>query len=117
MQVADRYQAAYDPGVPRHLAYPEVTLQSLLERTARERPDAIATVFGGAIGGRCIDARLTYRDIAALAEVVKAFVVLRPGASATAKEMADHCRVVPRRKERGAGLAPRASGHVRCRGR
>ncbi len=68
MQAPDRYQAAYDPGVPRHLTYPEIPLHALLERTARERPDAAATIFGGAVAGRCLDAALTYGQLDALAD-------------------------------------------------
>ncbi|HEX9437802.1 MAG TPA: long-chain fatty acid--CoA ligase [Candidatus Limnocylindria bacterium] len=52
----------------RHLTYPEIPLHALLERTARERPKAIATIFGGAVGRRCIDASLTYHEIDGLAD-------------------------------------------------
>jgi long-chain acyl-CoA synthetase len=68
MQSAVHREAPYDPGVPRHLDYPAVPLHALLERTARERPDAVATIFGGAVGGRCVDAELSYREIDTLAD-------------------------------------------------
>jgi long-chain acyl-CoA synthetase len=61
--MARRWEAAYDPGVPRHLTYPEIPLHALLERTARDHPEAVATVFGGAALGRCIDAPMTYREM------------------------------------------------------
>jgi long-chain acyl-CoA synthetase len=68
MQLPDQFAARYDPGVPRHLTYPTVPLHALLERTAHERPDAVATIFGGAVGRRCIDASLTYHEIDGLAD-------------------------------------------------
>jgi len=61
-------EAAYDPGVPRRLVYPDVPLHALLERRAQESPAAVATVFGGAVGRRCVDAPLTYRQLDALAD-------------------------------------------------
>ncbi|HEV8534936.1 MAG TPA: long-chain fatty acid--CoA ligase [Candidatus Limnocylindria bacterium] len=64
----DRWEKAYDEGVPRHLVYPEVPLHSLLERTARERPHTVATIFGGAVAGRCVDAAMTYREVDELAD-------------------------------------------------
>jgi long-chain acyl-CoA synthetase len=67
MQPVGQWEAAYDPGVPRHLVYPDLPLHALLERTARERPNAVATVFGGAVGRRCIDSALTYRQLDDLA--------------------------------------------------
>jgi long-chain acyl-CoA synthetase len=67
MQPVGQWEAAYDPGVPRHLVYPDLSLHALLERTARERPNAVATVFGGAVGRRCIDSVLTYRQLDELA--------------------------------------------------
>src|SRR5437867_316166 len=67
MQPVGQWEAAYDPGVPRHLTYPKLPLHALLESAARERPRAIATVFGGAVGGRCIDAGLTYQELDDLA--------------------------------------------------
>jgi long-chain acyl-CoA synthetase len=68
MQSASQWEAMYDPGVPRHLTYPRLTLHALLERTARERPSTVATVFGGAVGGRCMDAAMTYRNLDDLAD-------------------------------------------------
>ena len=68
MQSASEWEAAYDPGVLRHLMYPSLTLQALLERTAREHPETVATVFGGAVAGRCIDSAMTYRNLDELAD-------------------------------------------------
>ena len=68
MQSAGRWDAAYDPGVPRHLVYPGLPLHTLLERTAREHPETVATVFGGAVGGRCLDSAMTYRHLDELAD-------------------------------------------------
>src|SRR3989442_9500898 len=59
---------AYAGGVPRHPPPPALPLHALLEQTARERPNAAATVFGGAVGHRCIDSALTYRRIDELAD-------------------------------------------------
>jgi long-chain acyl-CoA synthetase len=72
MQSAGQWEAAYDAGVPRHLAYPSLPLHALLERTAREHPDVPATVFGGAVAHRCLDASMTYRRIDELADRVAA---------------------------------------------
>jgi long-chain acyl-CoA synthetase len=63
MQLPHQWEAAYDPGVPRHLAYPRIPLHALLERTAREHPDALATIFGGYALGRCLDRSMTYREL------------------------------------------------------
>ena len=68
MQPVGQWEKAYDRGVPRHLTYPDLPLHALLEHTARERPNAAATVFGGAVGHRCIDSALTYRRIDELAD-------------------------------------------------
>ena len=68
MQSARQWEAAYDPGVPRHLTYPGLPLHALLERTAHEHPDVVATVFGGAVAGRCIDQTMTYRHLDELAD-------------------------------------------------
>jgi long-chain acyl-CoA synthetase len=67
MQSASQWEAAYDPGVPRHLTYPGLPLHALLERTAREHPETVATQFGGAVAGHCIDASMTYRNVDDLA--------------------------------------------------
>jgi len=67
MQSAGQWEAAYDPGVPRHLTYPGLPLHALLERTARDHPETVATVFGGAVGNRCIDSSMTYRNLDLLA--------------------------------------------------
>ena len=63
MQGPDLWERAYDPGVPRHLTYPRVPLQELLEASAREHPDTVATQFGGYALGRCLDAAMTYREL------------------------------------------------------
>jgi long-chain acyl-CoA synthetase len=63
MQSVGQWEAAYDRGVPRRLTYPGLPLHALLERTAKEHPETVATVFGGAVGGRCLDAAMTYREI------------------------------------------------------
>jgi long-chain acyl-CoA synthetase len=63
MQLTDQWEASYDPGVPRHLTYPEVPLHALLEQTAQDHPGAIATVFGGYAFRRCLDAPMTYREL------------------------------------------------------
>ena len=67
MQPVGQWEARYDPGVPRHLTYPEIPLHALLERTARDRPDTVATIFGGPVGRRCIDSEMTYRQLDELA--------------------------------------------------
>src|SRR5256712_12840243 len=72
VQPVGQGEKAYDRGVPRHLTYPDLPLHALLEQTARERPNAAATVFGGAVGHRCIDSALTYRRIDQLADRVAA---------------------------------------------
>ena len=68
MQPVGQWEAAYDAGVPRHLTYPGLPLHSLLERTAREHPDTVATVFGGAVAKWCIDSAMTYREVDELAD-------------------------------------------------
>jgi long-chain acyl-CoA synthetase len=68
MQPVGQWEAAYDPGVPRHLTYPSLTLHALLERTARAHPETVATVFGGAVGQRCIDSAMRYRQLDELAD-------------------------------------------------
>src|SRR6185295_7058769 len=68
MQPRGQWEAAYDPGVARHLTYPGLPLHALLERTAHEHPDIVATVFGGAVAGRCIDQTMTYRHLDELAD-------------------------------------------------
>jgi long-chain acyl-CoA synthetase len=68
MQSASQWEAAYDAGVPRRLTYPRLPLHALLEQTTRDHPDTPATVFGGAVAGRCLDASLSYRQIDDLAD-------------------------------------------------
>jgi long-chain acyl-CoA synthetase len=50
----------YDPGVPHTLTYPDITLQTFLDRTAAEHPEVTATIF--------FNARLTYRELSELAD-------------------------------------------------
>lgn len=64
----DRWSARYDPGVPRHLVYPEIPLHGILDETARRYPRAVATIFGGVVGKRTLDAELTYAEISGLAD-------------------------------------------------
>jgi len=59
---------SYDEGVPATLEYPSVPLHSLLDETARRHPDAVATIFGGVLGSRLLDAKLTYGEISRLAD-------------------------------------------------
>lgn len=63
----DRWAARYDPGVPRHLTYPAIPLHAILERTASRYPNVKATIYGGVAAGRCLDAGMTYRQLAAYA--------------------------------------------------
>ena len=62
------FEKAYDPGVPRHLTYPAMTVHGILERTARDHPRAIATIYGGAVGSRVLDAAMTYAKVDGLAD-------------------------------------------------
>ena len=50
----------YDQGVPRTLTYPDIPLQTFLDRSAAEHPDVTATIF--------FNARLTYRELSELAD-------------------------------------------------
>ncbi len=59
---------SYDEGVPATLDYPSVPLHALLDETARRRPDAVATIFGGVVGGRLLDAKMTYGELSRLAD-------------------------------------------------
>lgn len=47
--------AHYDPGVPPTLDYPPISLPELFERTARQHPERVATIFHGA--------KLRYRQL------------------------------------------------------
>lgn len=38
----------YDPGVPRQVDVPDATVHGILERTAKEHPDQVCTIFKGA---------------------------------------------------------------------
>ncbi|MEX2047759.1 MAG: AMP-binding protein, partial [Chloroflexota bacterium] len=67
MDAPDRWEGSYDPGVPRHLTYPEIPLHALLANTAKRFPKVPALVFGGAVGGRCLDGCITYEKLAGLA--------------------------------------------------
>src|SRR2546428_866421 len=55
--------AHYDPGVPRSLTYPAIALPQLLRDTAAGHPMAVATLFGGVVAGRPIDAPLRYAEL------------------------------------------------------
>ncbi|MEK6619937.1 MAG: AMP-binding protein, partial [Chloroflexota bacterium] len=59
---------SYDEGVPATLDYPSVPLHALLDETARRHPDAVATIFGGVVGGRLLDAKMTYGELSRLAD-------------------------------------------------
>lgn len=50
----------YDAGVPRHIDYPEITLNEMLEDAARKYPDAPCTIFKGA--------KITYREMNELSD-------------------------------------------------
>ena len=50
----------YDQGVPHTLTYPDVTLQTFLDRSASEHPDVTATIF--------FNATLNYRELSDLAD-------------------------------------------------
>ena len=50
----------YDPGVPHTLSYPQIPVQSFLDRSAAEHPDVPATIFFNAL--------LTYRELSDLAD-------------------------------------------------
>ena len=60
--------AHYDPGVPHSLTYPAIPLPQLLRDTASRLPDAVATLFGGVVAGRLLDAPLTYAELDRLAD-------------------------------------------------
>ncbi|MDD2696538.1 MAG: AMP-binding protein, partial [Anaerolineales bacterium] len=45
----------YDPGVPKHIDYPEIPLTELLAESARKYPNSPCTIFHGA--------RITYREM------------------------------------------------------
>ena len=62
------WHAFYDEDVPRSLTYPPVTLHGLLEATARDRARDTATIYGGMLGSRLMDARLTWGDIGRLVD-------------------------------------------------
>ena len=68
------WYAHYDPGVPHHIEYPDLTLPELFERTAREHPAQVATIFH--------NRKMTYgelqRQIEAFAANLQAIGV-RPG--------------------------------------
>jgi len=50
----------YDPGVPHTIEYPQVTLQQLLEESARRFPDRTAIIFPGRFGDSY---QLSYREL------------------------------------------------------
>jgi len=55
--------AHYDPGVPHTLDYPAVPLHWFLADTAVRHPTSIATIFGAVVGGRLVEASLTYAEL------------------------------------------------------
>src|SRR2546428_2974324 len=62
--------AHYDPGVPRSLTYPAIALPQLLRDTAARHPMAVATLFGGVVARRLVDAPLSYAELHHLADPV-----------------------------------------------
>ena len=62
------WHAFYDEGVPRTLSYPQVPLQGLLDQTVRTHARDTATIYGGLLGSRLLDARLTWDDIGRLTD-------------------------------------------------
>jgi len=62
------WHAFYDEGVPRILAYPQVPLQGLLDQTVRTHARDTATIYGGMLGSRLLDARLTWDDVGRLTD-------------------------------------------------
>jgi len=58
----------YEPGVPEHIDYPQRPLYTNLDRAVQKYPDNIATIYGAVVeplGGRLMDAKLTYRQLSA----------------------------------------------------
>src|SRR5437870_1793531 len=64
--------AHYDPGVPRTLSYPAIPLQQFLSDAAARHPHAVATIFGGVVGHRLLEASLTYSELDRLADLFAA---------------------------------------------
>jgi len=62
------WHAFYDAGVPRTLTYPRVPLQGLLDETVRTHAQDTATIYGGMVGSRLLDARLTWSDVGRLTD-------------------------------------------------
>ena len=50
----------YDPAVPHSMNYPQITLQQLLEKTARRFPDRTAIIFPGVLGDSY---RITFQQL------------------------------------------------------
>jgi long-chain acyl-CoA synthetase len=53
----------YDEGVPATIDYPPVPLDQLLARSASRHGDHTALIFGGRVGSRILDSRLTYHQL------------------------------------------------------
>ena len=53
----------YDEGVPASIDYPRIPLDQLLRDSADKHPDHTATIFGGSLGSRVLDATLSYRQL------------------------------------------------------
>lgn len=54
----------YDPGVPQHIDYPEISLVQMLEEAAKNYSDAPCTIFKGA--------KLTYREMNSITDQLAA---------------------------------------------
>ncbi|MGD2078105.1 MAG: long-chain fatty acid--CoA ligase, partial [Chloroflexota bacterium] len=53
----------YDDGVPASIDYPRIPLDRLLRDAAAKHPEHPATIFGGTVGSRVLDASLSYRAL------------------------------------------------------
>jgi len=61
----------YEEAVPATLEYPDIPLHANLENSAQKYPDHTATIFGAVVhqlGSMLLDAKLTYRELNALAD-------------------------------------------------
>jgi len=53
----------YDEGVPATIDYPDVRLDQLLTDSAAKHPEQRATIFGGRVGSRILDAAVSYQEL------------------------------------------------------
>jgi long-chain acyl-CoA synthetase len=53
----------YDKSVPASIDYPRIPLDRLLRDAAAKHPEQTATIFGGMLGSRVMDASLSYRQL------------------------------------------------------